>query len=234
MAVYVDDAGIPADVRSGPVVHSSQWSHLFADTQDELHQFATGQLGLKRSYFQTGHRRGDGRPSPHWHYDLTAGKRQQAIRLGAVPVSWRKAVDIMHERDARTARTEAADHASHAAGLAYRSGDLVRAARLLRDAAAADPIRAPLWAERAARVNAAARARAAHIAGPDDPRPLAEIVTARLEAAGITADDPDVTAIRQWNEQRQAAVAQQLPDTEPAPADSMAEPTPGAAREAGQ
>jgi len=43
-----------------------------------------------------------------------------------------------------------------------------------------------------------------------------------------------VTAIRQWNEQRQAAVAQQLPDTEPAPADSMAEPTPGAAREAGQ
>ena len=234
MAVYVDDAGIPADVRSGPVVHSSQWSHLFADTQDELHQFATGQLGLKRSYFQTGHRRGDGRPSPHWHYDLTAGKRQQAIRLGAVPVSWRKAVDIMHERDARAARTEAADHASHAAGLAYRSGDLVRAARLLQGAAAADPTRAPLWAERAARVNAAARARAAHIAGPDDPRPLAEIVTARLEAAGITADDPDLLAIRRWNaERQQAAVAEQeVPGHETA--EVAAEPALDAVREAGQ
>jgi Protein of unknown function (DUF4031) len=234
MAVYVDDAGIPADVRSGPVVHSSQWSHLFADTQDELHQFATGQLGLKRSCFQTGHRRGDGRPSPHWHYDLTAGKRQQAIRLGAVPVSWRKAVDIMHERDARAARAEAAGHASHVAGLAYRSGDVVRAARLLPDAAAADPTRAPRWAERAARVNAAARARAAHTAGPGDPRPLAEIVTARLEAAGITAEAPGVTAIGQWNQQRQAAAAHQLPGTEPAPADPVAEPAPGATREAGQ
>ena len=140
----------------------------------------------------------------------------------------------MHERDARAARTEAAGHASHVAGRAYRSGDVVRAARLLRDAAAADPTRAPRWAERAARVNAAARARAAHIGGPGDPRPLAEIVTARLEAAGITADDPDVTAIGQWNEQRQAAVAQQLPGTEPAPAGPVVEPAPGAAGEAGQ
>ncbi len=77
MAVDVDNAGIPAAVRNGPVVHSSRWSHLFADTPEELHRFAVEQLGLKRSYFQPGRRRGDGSPSPHWHYDVTAGKRAQ-------------------------------------------------------------------------------------------------------------------------------------------------------------
>ena len=84
MAVYVDNANIPARVANGRVVHDSRWSHLFADTQEELHQFAA-QLGLRRSYFQPGRPRSDGSPSPHWHFDLTVGKRQQAIRLGASP-----------------------------------------------------------------------------------------------------------------------------------------------------
>jgi len=49
MAVYVDDARIPA--RVGPI--SARWSHLFADSQDELHAFAAG-IGLKQSWFQPG------------------------------------------------------------------------------------------------------------------------------------------------------------------------------------
>ncbi len=65
------------------------WSgggHLQADTLDELHEFAD-RLGLRRSWLQTR----SGRP---WndHYDLTAQARDDAIALGAVPVSWRQAV----------------------------------------------------------------------------------------------------------------------------------------------
>jgi len=84
VAVYVDNASFPARVANGRVVHDSRWSHLFADIQEELHEFAA-KLGLRRSYFQPGRPRSDGSPSPHWHFDLTVGKRQQAIRLGASP-----------------------------------------------------------------------------------------------------------------------------------------------------
>jgi len=98
MTVYVDNAGIPATVPNGRVTHTSRWSHMIADSQDELHEFAA-RLGLRRSYFQPGRPRGDGSPSPLWHYDVTAGKRQQAIRLGAVAVSWRELPEIIRARD---------------------------------------------------------------------------------------------------------------------------------------
>ena len=99
MTVYVDDSAIPATVSNGGARHTSQWSHLFADSQDELHAFAA-RLGLRRSYFQPGRPLG-GKPSPFWHYDVTAGKRMQAIRLGAQPVSWRGSARIIREREAR-------------------------------------------------------------------------------------------------------------------------------------
>ncbi len=86
MTVYVDDAHIPATVRGGRARHTSTWCHLFADTQDELHLFAA-RLGLRRSCFQPGRPRGDRSPSPYWHYDVTATKRQQALRLGAQAVT---------------------------------------------------------------------------------------------------------------------------------------------------
>ena len=63
----------------------SQSCHLFADTLDELHDFAT-RLGLRRAWFQN-HRR-----LPH--YDLTSNKRRQAVKLGAVEAT-RKQVAIM-------------------------------------------------------------------------------------------------------------------------------------------
>src|SRR5712692_9042105 len=99
MAVYVDDSAIPAAVSNGAARHASQWSHLFADSHDELHAFAA-RLGLRRSYFQPGWSLG-GKPSPFWHYDVTAGKRMQAIRRGAQPVSWRDSARIIREREAR-------------------------------------------------------------------------------------------------------------------------------------
>ncbi len=93
MAVYVDDVRIPA--RVGRI--SARWSHLFADSQEELHAFAAG-IGLKRSWFQPGKPLG-GKPSRHWHYDVTESKRQQAIRAGARPVNFREYREIVDRRD---------------------------------------------------------------------------------------------------------------------------------------
>jgi hypothetical protein len=68
MGVYVDrlrDWGW----RLGPSCH------LLADTNEDLHAFAA-RLGLRRSWFQAS--------ASGPHYDLTAQKRDLAVRLGAV------------------------------------------------------------------------------------------------------------------------------------------------------
>lgn len=80
MTVYVDDAMIPATVPNGVASHTSTWSHLMADTRHELIEFAA-RLGLRRAWLQD-------KPSGV-HYDLTFGKREQAIRMGAVPIKVR-------------------------------------------------------------------------------------------------------------------------------------------------
>jgi len=49
-------------------------SHLIANTEGELHAMAR-QIGIARRWYQ-----GD-------HYDISISKRQQAILLGAVPVT---------------------------------------------------------------------------------------------------------------------------------------------------
>jgi hypothetical protein len=84
MSVYVDDATISATVGR----HTSRWSHLTADSRDELHAFAE-RLGLQRSYFQPGSAMANpgSFSAEGWHYDLTEPKREQALRLGAVPVT---------------------------------------------------------------------------------------------------------------------------------------------------
>ncbi len=76
MTVYVDDMQRPAKVGRIDAV----WSHLLADTDDELHRFAM-RLGLKKAWFQ--------KPgTPIAHYDVTEPKRQQAIQLGAVQIGY--------------------------------------------------------------------------------------------------------------------------------------------------
>lgn len=78
MAVYVDALQ----------VHHNAWGcfrkgscHLWADTLDELHEFAL-RVGMKRAWFQ------DHRLLPH--YDLTPSRRAVAVRLGAVEKSLRQ------------------------------------------------------------------------------------------------------------------------------------------------
>ena len=56
--------------------------HMFADSVEELHEFAS-KIGMNRTWFQA-------KKLPH--YDLTANRRQLALRMGAVEVdtSWVK------------------------------------------------------------------------------------------------------------------------------------------------
>jgi hypothetical protein len=63
-----------------PCIKNRNWHydfscHLFADTVDELHEFA-GRIGLRREWFQA--------HSLVPHYDLTANKRRVAVSMGAV------------------------------------------------------------------------------------------------------------------------------------------------------
>ena len=88
MTVYLDDWRQPA--RLGPV--DDRWSHLVADTDDELHAFAA-RLGMRREWFQ--HKAG----RPHQaHYDVPERARREALDLGAVPVTWRQVGRMMRER----------------------------------------------------------------------------------------------------------------------------------------
>lgn len=70
MTVYVDDAAVPW--------RGERWAHLMADTLDELHVFAAA-LGLPRRAFQD--------KTSGAHYDITLAMREQALALGAVPIS---------------------------------------------------------------------------------------------------------------------------------------------------
>jgi hypothetical protein len=92
MTVYLDDWRQSA--RLGPV--DDRWSHLVADTAEELHVFAS-RMGMKREWFQSK----DGRPH-HDHYDLPERARGEALVLGAVPVSWRQVGRMMRQRRTET------------------------------------------------------------------------------------------------------------------------------------
>jgi hypothetical protein len=74
MGVYVDDARIRW--------RGSAWSHLVADSAEELHAAAAA-LGLRREWVQD-----KGRTL---HYDLPEELRERAIELGvATPITWRE------------------------------------------------------------------------------------------------------------------------------------------------
>jgi len=86
VTVYVDNLRIPATVGRT----TARWSHLVADTDDELHAFAA-RLGLRRSWAQYP-------GTPDSHYDVTDTKRRQAIALGAVPITLHQLSDMLTQR----------------------------------------------------------------------------------------------------------------------------------------
>lgn len=69
MSVYIDSAFLP--------YRGMNMCHMIADTVEELHQMAD-RIGLKRSWFQ------DSPPASFPHYDVSTGKRSQAVLAGAI------------------------------------------------------------------------------------------------------------------------------------------------------
>jgi len=53
--------------------------HMFADTAAELHKLASA-IGMKREWYQ---------PVSFPHYDVSVGRRRNALRLGAIEVDRR-------------------------------------------------------------------------------------------------------------------------------------------------
>ncbi len=91
VTVYLDDWRQPAHL--GPV--DDRWSHLVADTDEELHDFAE-RMGMRRAWFQ--HR--PGRPH-HGHYDVPERARAEALAQGAVEVTWRELGRMLRDRRGR-------------------------------------------------------------------------------------------------------------------------------------
>ena len=77
MSTYVDDVFIPYG--------RMKMCHMIADTEDELHAMAD-KIGLKREWFQDG-----SRP----HYDVSKGKRIEAIRHGAIEVTIKELIALL-------------------------------------------------------------------------------------------------------------------------------------------
>jgi hypothetical protein len=102
MTVYVDDMLMEATVGR----LTSRWSHMMADSTDELVAFAK-RLGLRPAWIQ--------HPGT-WeeHFDLTEGKRLQAIGLGAMAIEcggdkWREITDAARERCGQSRLKKSAD-----------------------------------------------------------------------------------------------------------------------------
>jgi len=103
MAVYVDDMRSLTEASRRDTAES----HLFADSDEELHAFAA-RLGLTVQCFVPGRHPRIG------HYHVTPGKRQQAIMLGATPVTRREAGQITRaQADKARAASERASRKRH-------------------------------------------------------------------------------------------------------------------------
>lgn len=74
MAVYVDEAKHPY----GRML----MCHMIADTAAELHAMASS-IGVDRKWYQVA---GGPYPASFPHYDISKGRRAQAIALGAIEI----------------------------------------------------------------------------------------------------------------------------------------------------
>jgi len=106
MAVYVDDMQLPADAGNNGSAVRGRWSHLFADTSAELEDFAR-KLGLNTRWIKHQGERGE-------HHDVTEGKRQQALKLGAVQITYHEA-GLMFAGRREQAQRSAEQHAGRPA-----------------------------------------------------------------------------------------------------------------------
>lgn len=103
MTVYVDDMKRPARPVGYRGPGTPLWSHLLADTHDELEAFAR-ELGLAASWLQH-----PGRATEH--YDVTNSVRERALRLGAVSIRYGRCAAYLTMRKAAEACGDVADAA---------------------------------------------------------------------------------------------------------------------------
>ncbi|TPQ16463.1 DUF4031 domain-containing protein [Streptomyces sporangiiformans] len=81
MTVYIDPPAWPG--------HGRMWSHLISDVSyAELHRFAA-ELGVPSRAFERD------------HYDIPSHRYADAVRAGAVEVSSREVVRLLHEAGLR-------------------------------------------------------------------------------------------------------------------------------------
>lgn len=86
MSVYVDNMRMQASVPNGVHMVNGRWSHMFADSTQELDEFAL-KLDLNPSWKQNS--RG------FIHYDLVESRRKQAVLLGAIEIEYRELPDYI-------------------------------------------------------------------------------------------------------------------------------------------
>lgn len=96
MTVYVDDMRRPARPAGYRGRGTPRWSHLMADTHDELVSFAQ-HLGLSSTWLQ--HPR-----KPTEHFDVTDTVRREALRHGAVPIRYGRQGGLLIAAKAARAR----------------------------------------------------------------------------------------------------------------------------------
>jgi hypothetical protein len=99
MTVYVHK--LPGQGRAffGRTASPDPWYVLTADTDDELHAFAAS-LGLTRVMFRPGTPAGRRQGPVAGHYDVTLGERDQAVALGARPITPEEADEMERRRAA--------------------------------------------------------------------------------------------------------------------------------------
>lgn len=86
MTVYVQKLRGQGRAFFGRTAAPDPWYVLTADTDDELHAFAAN-LGLTRIMFRPGTLGGPHQVAVAGHYDVTLGERDQAVALGARPIT---------------------------------------------------------------------------------------------------------------------------------------------------
>lgn len=92
MPVYVDKiTAYPKSMVKGEAArYGVQWSHLWADTEEELHELAQ-KIGMSRSWWQKPHHKWD----VSGHYDVVPSRRVRALEAGAISRSYQ---DYITER----------------------------------------------------------------------------------------------------------------------------------------
>ena len=194
MPVYIDDMCLPAEVENADHTVRGKWSHLFADTHEEL-MAAAKAIGLRPEWIQHAGEPGE-------HFDVVMSKRAKAVEYGAREVTWHEAGEfVMNRRQAAKRQEPELDEPNvtpgcsvsepcgqeqcgacypeladeiraraldQQAGVEFLQGNFTRAMSLLREAKDMCPELADELTDHARRVRAAGREAAAKAARPRD------------------------------------------------------------------